>query len=116
MPRMCEKCGKKTTFGNTIARRGRAKYLGGVGVKTTGVTRRKFIPNLQKVRVKEADGTVKRIVICAQCLRTANIVKPPIRPKREAIQAMAAANVKSAAKAKAKAKVKKAKPESTTKA
>jgi large subunit ribosomal protein L28 len=81
MPRMCELCGKKTTFGNTIARRGRAKYLGGVGVKTTGITRRKFIPNLQKVRSVTANGTVKRVTVCAQCLRSGKIVKPKARPK-----------------------------------
>ena len=81
MPRMCEMCGKKTTFGNTIARRGRAKYLGGVGVKTTGITRRKFIPNLQKVRAVTENGTVKRVTVCAQCLRGGKITKPKARPK-----------------------------------
>ena len=33
MPRVCYFTGKKTTFGNQITHRGKAKYLGGVGTK-----------------------------------------------------------------------------------
>jgi large subunit ribosomal protein L28 len=84
---MCQVCGKKTTFGNKIARRGRAKYLGGVGVKTTGVTRRKFLPNLRRVRVELANGTVTRMTICAKCLRSGKFKKPSARPKAEAKKA-----------------------------
>ncbi len=83
MPRQCDLCGKHPTFGNTVARRGRAKYLGGVGIKTTGISRRKFDVNLQKVRAKTADGTVKRMTVCTQCIQTGVIVKPPKRPKLE---------------------------------
>ena len=50
MPRVCYFTGKKTSFGNQITHRGKAKYLGGVGTKVTGVTARKFKPNIQKVR------------------------------------------------------------------
>ena len=35
-------------MGNRVETRGKAKYLGGVGTKITGITRRKFVPNLQK--------------------------------------------------------------------
>jgi large subunit ribosomal protein L28 len=81
MPKQCEICGKKATFGNTIARRGRAKYLGGVGIKTTGITRRKFNPNLKKIRVTTADGTARRMVLCTKCLRNGGITKRKARPK-----------------------------------
>lgn len=84
MPRECEICGKKTRVGNQIARRGRAKYLGGVGVKTTGITRRTFEPNLQKIRVQTDSGTVRRMTLCTKCLRSGNIRKPVKRPKIEA--------------------------------
>ncbi len=40
MGRECEVSGKKTTFGHRITTRGKAKYLGGVGKKTTGVSPR----------------------------------------------------------------------------
>lgn len=84
MPRMCDICGKKTQFGNSLARRGRAKYLGGVGVKTTGITRRKFVPNLQKVRAQLPGGTVTRLTVCTQCLRSGKVTKPGPRPKQQA--------------------------------
>ena len=76
MPRQCAKCGKKTTFGNSIARRGLPKYKGGVGLKTTGINRRRYHPNLQKVRAGTPDGSVKRIKVCAKCLRAGKVKKP----------------------------------------
>jgi large subunit ribosomal protein L28 len=75
MAKVCENCGKKTMFGNTISRRGLAKYLGGVGVKKTGVSRRRFEPNLQLLRV-EIEGTVRRAKICTRCLKSGTITKP----------------------------------------
>ena len=48
MGRECKVSGKKTSFGNSITSRGKAKYLGGVGTKCTGVSRRVFRPNLQR--------------------------------------------------------------------
>lgn len=78
MSRICENCGKKTTFGNQIARRGMAKYLGGVGVKTTGVNRRTFKPNLQRVRIQEKEGTVRTAKLCTKCIRS-GVVKRPLK-------------------------------------
>ena len=75
MPRVCHFTGKKTRTGNTIARRGKAKYLGGVGVKTTGITRRKFRPNLQRVRAV-VDGKPVRIKVSTKAIRMGLIVKP----------------------------------------
>lgn len=78
MSRVCPITGKKTIFGNTISRRGKAKYLGGVGRKTTGISRRKFKPNIQKVRAL-IDGKVVRIRVSAAAIRLGVIVKPPKR-------------------------------------
>ena len=50
MARQCEVCGKGPQVGNQVTIRGKKKYLGGVGTKITGLTRRKVKPNLQKVR------------------------------------------------------------------
>ena len=74
----CAHCGKKTTFGRSIARRGKAKYLGGVGRKVTGITKRRFKPNIQKVRAV-VDGRVCRIRVSAKAIRMGLIVKPPKR-------------------------------------
>lgn len=75
MSRVCHFTGKKTRTGRTIARKGKAKYLGGVGRKTTGITNRKFKPNIQRVRAV-IDGTVCRIKVSAKAIRMGLVVKP----------------------------------------
>jgi len=74
MARVCEICGKTLSFGNQVARRGKAKYLGGVGKKTTGITKRKFLPNLQRVRAL-VDGSPKRLRVCTRCIKAGKVVK-----------------------------------------
>ncbi len=75
MARVCEICGKRTQKGNSVETRGKAKYLGGVGTKITGINRRDFKPNLQRVRITTANGTNKRIRICTQCLRSGAVTR-----------------------------------------
>ena len=75
MPRVCYFTGKKTTFGNQKTHRGKAKYLGGVGTKTTGITARKFRPNIQRVRAV-IDGQIVRIKVSTKALRNGLVVKP----------------------------------------
>jgi large subunit ribosomal protein L28 len=76
MSRTCEICGKHTAFGRSIARRGLAKRKGGIGKKTTGITRRTFRPNIQKIRVIER-GRVRRARVCAACIRAGRVRKAP---------------------------------------
>ena len=71
----CEICGKKAQLGNSVTTRGKAKYLGGVGTKITGITRREFKPNLQSVRCV-IKGVAKSRRVCAQCIRSGYVVKP----------------------------------------
>jgi large subunit ribosomal protein L28 len=75
MPRVCYFTGKKTTFGNQITHRGKAKYLGGVGTKITGITARTFKPNIQKVRAV-IDGQIVRVKVSAKAIKSGVIVKP----------------------------------------
>jgi large subunit ribosomal protein L28 len=70
MARVCEVCGKGTQVGNSVETRGKAKYLGGVGTKVTGISRRQFKPNLQRVKVTTANGTNRSVRVCTQCLRS----------------------------------------------
>ena len=86
MSRVCYFTGKKTVFGRSIARRGKAKYLGGVGRKITGISKRKFKPNVQKVRVI-VDGRACRIRVSAKAIRTGLVVKRPKRDYKPAEQA-----------------------------
>ena len=69
MARVCEHCGKKPATGKKYKRRGLAKYKGGVGRKITGKTLRKFRPNLQQVKVRESNGRVRSVKLCARCLK-----------------------------------------------
>jgi large subunit ribosomal protein L28 len=78
MARECYFTGKRTRSGRSIARRGKAKYLGGVGRKTTGITRRKFKPNVQIVRAV-VEGKVRRVKVSAKAMRLGVIVKPQKR-------------------------------------
>lgn len=75
MGQACEVCGKTPNMGNTVSHRGKAKYLGGVGTKITGISRRQFKPNLQKVHVTTANGTHKSMKVCVQCIRSGAITK-----------------------------------------
>lgn len=78
MARVCYFTGKRTVAGRSIARRGKAKYLGGVGRKTTGISKRTFKPNVQKMRAL-VDGKVVRVRISAKAIRMGLLVKPPRR-------------------------------------
>jgi len=78
MSRVCFFTGKRTIAGRSIARRGKAKHLGGVGRKITGITKREFKPNIQKVRAV-VDGRVCRIKVSAKAIRMGLIQKPTKR-------------------------------------
>ncbi len=75
MARVCEVCSKRVQKGNRIQTRGKAKYLGGVGTKITGCTRRDFHPNLQNVKISLQNGTVRHARVCTQCLRSGTVRK-----------------------------------------
>jgi len=69
MAYQCEYCEKKPSRGNQKETRGKAKYLGGVGTKITGITRREFRPNLQRIKITTPTGTNKTVRICTRCLK-----------------------------------------------
>ncbi len=74
MSRVCDVCGKGAITGNKIVRHGLCKKKGGIGLHTTGITKRRFLPNLQKIRVQE-NGGVKRKTVCTSCIKSGLIVK-----------------------------------------
>jgi large subunit ribosomal protein L28 len=78
MGMQCDVCGKKPSQGNHYARRGKAKYLGGVGRKVTGISRRTFRPNLQRLQV-EKNGKVSTARVCVQCIRSGRVQRPTRR-------------------------------------
>ena len=74
MARKCEICGKRTEVGNKVTRRGLAKAKGGVGIKTTGRSLRKFKPNIQRIRVL-VGKTPTRMKVCVRCLKAGKVRK-----------------------------------------
>lgn len=79
MGQQCAITGKKPVLGYSYARRGKAKYLGGVGKKVTGKTRRKFKPNLQRIKI-EVNGQVKTVRVSVSAIRS-GLVKRPSKKK-----------------------------------
>ncbi|MCH2111319.1 MAG: 50S ribosomal protein L28 [Planctomycetes bacterium] len=73
MARRCEQTGKGTRSGKSIARRGLPKKQGGVGLKTTGHTKRKFKANIQKVRVLLPNGSVRRMKLATSVIKKGRI-------------------------------------------
>ena len=65
-------------MGKNITRRGIAKKSGGIGLKTTGITGRRFTPNLQSVRITE-NGTVKTVRVAASYIKTGKFTRAPRR-------------------------------------
>jgi large subunit ribosomal protein L28 len=78
MARVCSICGKGVQTGATIARRGLPKKKGGVGLRITGRTLRKFKPNIQRVRT-DVDGKPTRVKVCTRCLKAGKVRKPRVR-------------------------------------
>ena len=75
MPYECAYTGRRTRIGRQCTYRGKAKYLGGVGTKITGISSRKFKPNIQKVRAV-VGGRIVRIKVSAKAIRNGMVVKP----------------------------------------
>ena len=74
MSKICEICGKKPVAGRSIARRGLAKKKGGVGRRITGISKRRFLPNLKKIKVL-INGKPKTIKICTKCIKAGKVQK-----------------------------------------
>jgi large subunit ribosomal protein L28 len=75
MPYECHFTGKKTSFGKKRVYRGQKISKGGFGLKPTGITRRKFRPNLQNVTAL-IDGKPTRVKASTKAIRTGLVVKP----------------------------------------
>jgi large subunit ribosomal protein L28 len=61
MSKRCEICGKGPLVGNNVSH-------------AHNLTKRRWLPNLQRVRAK-VDGQVKRILVCTKCLKAGRVMK-----------------------------------------
>jgi len=63
MARVCEICGKGPIVGHNVSH-------------ANNKTRRRFYPNLQRVRAL-VDGAARRMRVCTQCLKSNRVAKAP---------------------------------------
>ncbi|MFT5240853.1 MAG: large subunit ribosomal protein L28 [Candidatus Promineifilaceae bacterium] len=75
MAKSCDLCGKGSQFGSSIVRHGMEKKKGGIGLHITGVSKRQFRPNVQRVRMVE-NGSVVRRYACTTCIKSGKVIKP----------------------------------------
>ena len=66
MANKCEICGKTPQVGFNVSH-------------ANNKTKRRFKPNLQKVRTQLSSGRVARVKVCTRCLRSGAVRKPAIR-------------------------------------
>jgi len=78
MARICEITGKRPVKGSIIWRSGKSKKSGGIGTHVTAITKRRFFPNLQRVKVL-VNGEVRHIRVAASAIKKGMIVKAPKR-------------------------------------
>ncbi len=69
---VCAVCGKGPLMGNRVTRRGAAKRKGGAGRKITGIARRAYRPNLQRIKIMD-QGTPRRVLVCVSCLKAGKV-------------------------------------------
>ena len=70
MAKVCDICGKKPMFGNNVSHANNA-------------TKRRFNPNLHKVRAL-VKGRPTRLRVCSSCLKAGKVTKAPSKPKTAA--------------------------------
>ncbi|MGE4553270.1 MAG: 50S ribosomal protein L28 [Desulfovibrionaceae bacterium] len=70
MSRVCDICGKHPVSGNNVSH-------------AHNKTKRRFMPNLQKLRV-QVGSEVKTLSVCTRCLRSGAVEKAKARPAVEA--------------------------------
>lgn len=75
MSRVCAITGKRPTTGSIIHRKGVAKKSGGIGTHVTKVTKRKFRPNLQRIRIKLPNGSIKRVWVAVKAIKAGLVEK-----------------------------------------
>ncbi len=74
MFKKCAICGKSKMTGKSVVRKGLAKKKGGTGSKIVRSTKRKFFPNLQKMRII-INNHPQRAYVCTRCLKKGKVRK-----------------------------------------
>ena len=75
MARICVITGRRPVKGSIINRKGQTKKSGGIGTHVTSITKRKFRPYLQRVRIRMANGGTKRVWVSVKALKAGLVQK-----------------------------------------
>ncbi len=59
---MCEICGKTHQVGNRVSH-------------AHNKTKHVFRPNIQRIRVRDKNGTVHRMYVCTRCIKSGKVTK-----------------------------------------
>ena len=70
MASVCTVCGKHPRFGNSVSRLGR----NAIQRRVKSRTRRRFNPNIQRVRVL-VNGAPRRMHVCTSCIKAGKVTK-----------------------------------------
>ena len=89
MARICELTGKGPMKGSIIWRSGKSKKSGGIGTHITAITKRRFFPNLQRVKAV-VDGEVRYIRVTDNAIKKGLVVKAPKRTWKKEVAAVKA--------------------------
>lgn len=60
---VCSVCGKKPLVGYNVSH-------------SKKKTKRRYLPNIQKIKTIDDKGTVSRVYVCAKCLKAGKVKKP----------------------------------------
>lgn len=66
MAKKCEMCGKGPVTGNNVSH-------------AHNKSRRRWLPNLQSVKVEVSSGNNRKMRVCTSCIRSGAVVKPVVR-------------------------------------
>ena len=78
MGRFCELTGKGPMKGSIIWRSGKPKKQGGIGTHVTAITKRRFMPNLQRVKAV-INGEVRYVRVSTTAIKKGLVTKAPKR-------------------------------------
>lgn len=83
MARICEITGARPSKGSVVWRSGKAKREGGIGTHVTAITKRRFFPNLQRVKAVMPNGEVRYVRVSAKAIKKGLVTKAPKRTWRK---------------------------------
>ncbi len=86
MARICELTGTRPIKGSKIWRSGKPKKEGGIGTHVTAVTKRRFFPNLQRVKAV-INGEVRYVRVTAKAIKKGLVTKAPKRTWKKPVAA-----------------------------